>query len=71
MSDKKTATKVCELEYTELTTPKIVEYEILHGSIKRILVDRVNEMLAKGWEPFGNLVVDSDVIIQAMVKYSD
>jgi hypothetical protein len=56
---------------------RIVEYQILVDRDHTVLVKRVNEMLAKGFQPYGSLVCTYDVkddkiyAFQPLVKFGD
>jgi hypothetical protein len=56
---------------------RIIDYQIVEASfmtinepaVRSLLVDRVKEQIANGWEPLGGVAVDSDSLnfFQAMV----
>lgn len=46
----------------------ITEYVIVSYSWASELQERVNVLIAAGWQPFGNLMVNETVFYQAMIK---
>ena len=52
---------------------KIIEYRICYDNFYESLAEEVNKLLAKGWQPFGGICVDSlgVRVLQAMVKYEE
>ncbi|HEY5123666.1 MAG TPA: DUF1737 domain-containing protein [Ignavibacteria bacterium] len=52
---------------------KIIEYKVIEKCDLKELVERVNDLIKNGWEPFGGIAsegVEGD-FCQAMVKYSE
>jgi Domain of unknown function (DUF1737) len=51
---------------------EIIAYKIVTQSVPELLAKEVNDLVQKGWQPFGNFVVLSDnTCAQAAVKYGD
>jgi len=50
-----------------LTYFRIAEMKIVHGDTGSI-AEQVNNMIAQGWQPWGDLIVKNGALIQALVK---
>lgn len=59
--------------------PKVVDYCIVSADLAKTLQATVAEMLTDGWQPWGDLIVNSPVLpegevdlefFQAMVRYA-
>ena len=49
-----------------------MEYTIITAGDDKLLIDKVNEMLAEGWETEGGVAVTSEgVFCQAMILFDD
>lgn len=46
----------------------ITEYKLVGDSWTSDLEKRVNVLIAEGWQPFGNIMVNGPIFYQAMVK---
>jgi len=46
------------------------EYKIVHAPNPDVLVRRVNEAIAGGWDATGGLCVDTGVYLQAMIRWN-
>lgn len=50
---------------------KIVKYSIVVGrSDQTTLVDKINELIEDGWQPFGRPHVENNYVTQVMVMYA-
>ena len=47
---------------------KIIEYKVTGGGNQHHLVLAVNQLIGEGFEPFGNVFQQKDVLLQPMVK---
>lgn len=58
-----------------MTDRKIVDYEIVNIFIEHSGFERpqdlINKLIRNGYQPYGDLLLNGDNCIQAMVKYED
>jgi hypothetical protein len=47
---------------------KIIEYKVTGGGNPNHLAEAVNQLIDDGFEPFGNVFQQKDVLLQPMVK---
>jgi hypothetical protein len=47
---------------------KIIEYKVTGGGNPQHLADAVNQLIREGFEPFGNIFQQKNVLLQPMVK---
>jgi hypothetical protein len=47
---------------------KIIEYELTGGGNPKHMGEAVNQLIGKGFEPFGNVIQQGSVLLQPIVK---
>lgn len=67
----------CGEIYKKIKKRKIIDYYTVATTNNdtiaaiRYIDDRVNDEISKGYTPYGNIVCNERVIVQAIVKYSE
>lgn len=48
---------------------EIIDYKILWNEDTDVITKEINQAIREGWQPYGSLVIERTVLIQAMVVY--